>query len=248
VYCRADRADDPWTVVSAWLHALPDDSVLSGPTAAWLHGLELNPSNPVEVTVPLRTWPRSRPGLRVRHCAITPDEVVCIDGRRATSIDRTLRDLSSRLPEVELMIALDGALRRGVLDASRHTSPRRLHRLALCAAPAESPMETRLRWLLVQAGLPRPEVQADLHDSNGTFLARADLYYPDARLVIEYDGGNHRDRLVEDDSRQNTLVDAGYKLLRYTASDVYQRPEFIVTQVRRALVSGTEPRAVASSG
>lgn len=90
-------------------------------------------------------------------------------------------------------------------------------------------METRLRWLIIQAGLPSPQVQANLG------VARADLYYPSARLVIEYDGTNHRDRLVEDNRRQNALTDAGYRVLRYTASDVYQRPEHIVTEIRRFL-------------
>lgn len=89
-------------------------------------------------------------------------------------------------------------------------------------------METRLRWLLLEAGL-RPQVQADLR------VGRADLYFPTARLVIEYDGGNHRDRMVEDDRRQNALIDAGFRILRYTASDVYQRPDVILAQVRRAL-------------
>jgi len=56
-------------------------------------------------------------------------------------------------------------------------------------------METRLRWLLINARLPRPEVQTNLHDDEGRFLGRADLYYPSARLVIEFDGGNHRERL-----------------------------------------------------
>ena len=107
--------------------------------------------------------------------------------------------------------------------------------LAALAAPAESPMETRLRWLLIDPGLSRPEVQKDLRDGDGRFVGRADLYYPAARLVIEYDGGNHRDRLVDDDRRQNALVEAGYRLLRYTAPDLYQRPELIVTQVRKAL-------------
>jgi len=103
-------------------------------------------------------------------------------------------------------------------------------------------METRLRLLLLNAGLPRPEVQADL------LIARADLYYPSARLVIEYDGGNHRERLADDDRRQNALVDAGYSVLRYTAVDVYRRPEVIIRQVRRALqVSGTAPPAAAGS-
>ncbi|HEY8863697.1 MAG TPA: DUF559 domain-containing protein [Candidatus Dormibacteraeota bacterium] len=69
-------------------------------------------------------------------------------------------------------------------------------------------METRLRWLPIQRGLPRPEVQTNLYDLNNRFVGRADLYYPTARLIVEYDGGNHRERLVEDDRRQNLLVNA----------------------------------------
>lgn len=111
----------------------------------------------------------------------------------------------------------------------------RLRALAHCAAPAESPMETRLRWLLIKAGLPAPEVQTDLHDGEGNFVGRAALYYPRAHLVIEFDGGNHRDRLVGDDRRQNALIAAGYRVLRFTAADVYGRPEAIVGQVRAAL-------------
>jgi very-short-patch-repair endonuclease len=33
-------------------------------------------------------------------------------------------------------------------------------------------------------------------------LCRAHLCYPAAHLVIEFDGGNHRDRLVTDNRRQ----------------------------------------------
>lgn len=96
-------------------------------------------------------------------------------------------------------------------------------------------METRLRWLLLQAGLPRPEVQTELYDAKGRFVGRADIFYPPARLVVEYDGGNHRERLVEDDRRQNLLVNAGFRILRFTATDVYQRPEVIAALVRSAL-------------
>ena len=46
-----------------------------------------------------------------------------------------------------------------------------------------------------------------------------------------------RDRLVEDNRRQNLLSDAGYRILRFTASDVYTRPDAVVAEVRRA-VSG----------
>jgi very-short-patch-repair endonuclease len=99
-------------------------------------------------------------------------------------------------------------------------------------------METRLRWLLLKAGLPPPEVQTVLYDDSGNFLARADLYYPQAHLVIEFDGGNHRDRLVSDDRRQNSLINAGYRILRFTSADIYGRPDSVAAQVRTAYRSG----------
>lgn len=81
-------------------------------------------------------------------------------------------------------------------------------------------MESRLRMQLVKAKLPLPSVQADLHDPSGNFIGRADLYYPDCRLVIEYDGENHKDRLAPDARRHNALINAGYHVLRFTAADV----------------------------
>ena len=104
-------------------------------------------------------------------------------------------------------------------------------------------METRLRWLLLEAGLPRPQVQADICDASGRFLARADLLYEGSRLVIEFDGGNHRERLVSDDRRQNLLTNAGYHLLRFTTPDIFNKPEVVVTQVRGALARARDTHA-----
>ena len=89
-------------------------------------------------------------------------------------------------------------------------------------------METRLRLALVLAGLPKPEVQVSLPGVH----ARADLYYPAAGLVIEYDGATHRESLGADNRRQNRLVNAGYRVLRFTATDV---GPLAVASVRRAL-------------
>ncbi len=63
---------------------------------------------------------------------------------------------------------------------------------------------------------------------SNAFVGRADLYY-------EYDGANHRDRLIDDNRRQNLLINAGFRLLRFTAADIHQRPEVVVAQVRSAL-------------
>src|SRR4030088_559264 len=108
-------------------------------------------------------------------------------------------------------------------------------------------METRLRWLLIQRGLPRPEVQVDLGDDKNRF-GRADLYYPAARLIVEYDGANHRDRLVEDNRRQNRLLNAGFGLLRFTAGDIRDQPDLVEALVRGALSGSTRFRPAGAKG
>jgi very-short-patch-repair endonuclease len=98
-------------------------------------------------------------------------------------------------------------------------------------------METRLRMLLVMKGLPRPEAQVTIRDRFLRTLGRIDLFYRDQRLGLEYDGATHEGSLAEDNRRQNRLVDAGIRLLRFTAGDIYSTPEDVVRQVRAALTA-----------
>ena len=248
LYGRADQKEDASLTLSAWRRLLPDDIVFTGATAAWLFGIDTQPTNPVEIVAPPRSGLRSRAGLIVGRYEIPPAEVVSIRGFRATALPRTLAGLCLGRPAVEALVAIDMALHLGLTDsvalgqyaeaAKGRPGAARLRSLASLAAPAESPMETRLRWLLIQARLPRPEVQTNLRDGAARFVGRADLYYPAKRLVLEYDGGNHRERLVEDDRRQNLLINAGFRLLRFTAADIHGRPEVVVAQVRAALSAG----------
>jgi len=245
LYCWAGVKEDPWLVLASWKSALPSDAVFTGATAAWTLGLDLDPIHPVEVVVPPSSGLRSRKGLSVRRGRVPPRETATIRNLRTTRLLWTLTDLCLRYPAVDALIALDMAIRAKLTNAtelgrcptamSGRPGAARLRCLAALAGPAESPMETRLRWTLLQAKLPQPEVQTSLHDGDGRFVGRADLYYPSARLVIEYDGGNHRDRLVDDDRRQNLLINAGFRLLRFTASDVHHRPEVVQAQVRGGL-------------
>jgi very-short-patch-repair endonuclease len=245
IYCLSSLRIDPWRLLSTWHALLPREAVFAGVTAAWMLGLDFEPIAPVEILVPPGSALRLRAGLSVRRCEIRRGEAFSIRGLRATTLERTLRDLCGRWSAREALVAIDMALHARLTDAATlcryaeaakgRTGARRLRALTELAAPAESPMETRLRWLLIQAGLPRPDVQQDLHDGAGRFVGRADLYYPAARLILEYDGGNHRERLVEDDRRQNLLLNAGYQMLRFTASDIHQRPEVVEAQVKARL-------------
>jgi Protein of unknown function (DUF559) len=245
LYCLAELGDNPWLLLGAWHRSLPPEAAFAGATAAWLFGLDLEPTNPVEIVVPTRCGTRSRVGLSVRHCELLSTEVVTIRGLRATALPLTLAGLCLQRPAVEGLVAIDMAVRGGLTDAAAldryaqaakgRPGAARLRSLAVLAAPAESPMETRLRWLLIQAGLPHPEVQTNLRDGKARFIGRADLYYPAAKVILEYDGGNHRERLVEDDRRQNLLISAGFRVLRFTAADIYTRPAVVEAQVRGAL-------------
>jgi hypothetical protein len=244
LYRWTESPEDHWLTLSAWRRVLPPETIFAGTSAAWLFGIELDPTNPVEIVVPPSSGIRSRTGLNVRRSEIPPAEIVSIRGLRATALPLSLATLCLQRPAVEALIAIDTAIRVGLAEpaalqryaagAKRHGAAR-MRALVSLAAPAESPMETRMRWLLITAGLPRPEVQAELCNGAGRFIGRVDLYYREARLVLEYDGGNHRERLVEDNRRQNQIVNAGYRVLRFTAADIYNRADVVVAQVRDAL-------------
>jgi very-short-patch-repair endonuclease len=223
---------------------MPENYAFSGRTAAWLLGLDFAPCEPVEVTVDRSVPVRARAGIRVRRAALSESEVIAVRGMRATYGLRTVRDLGSGREVMDAIVAIEMAVRAGVVEMADVANfvlanqgakgIKRLRRAVAFAEPrSESPMETRQRLELVKARLPCPEVQANLFDAAGAFIGRADLYYPDRSLVIEYDGSTHRDRLVTDLRRQNALLNAGYHVLRFTAPDL-QTPDLVVTQVRRA--------------
>jgi len=229
---------------------LPDAAVFIGPTAAWLHGLDIPPCSPIEASVPRTSRTSRLVGVVVRRCSIPSAETSIRRGLRVTSAVRTIADLACRLPLTDAVALLDTALHGRLVNAGRlrdwasthagYRGVRRLKRALELADPAaESVMETRLRLLLVLAGLPQPRSQVSLRDDGGLFLARPDLYYPEARLAIEYDGATHRESLVADNRRQNRMIGAGYRLLRFTAGDVLDAPAAVVSMVSRALASPT---------
>ena len=253
LYAWHEIAEAPMTRLIGAKLRLPDAAVFAGPTAAWLHGLDIAPCSPIEAAVPSTSNTSRLIGVVVRRCSLPAAETSIRRGLRVTSAARTIADLAGRLPLTDAVALLDTALHGRLVTSGRlrdwacthagYRGVRRLKRALELADPAaESLMETRLRLLLVLAGLPHPRAQVSLRDDCGLFLARTDLYYPDARLAIEYDGATHRESLAADNRRQNRLIDAGYRLLRFTAGDVLDAPAAVVSMVRRALASPMLPK------
>lgn len=245
-YVWAGLTEGRRALYDAALRRSPPRAVLSGWSAADLHGLDVDDECGPELIASPGSGVSALVGVRLWRGVLDDRDVVVRHRRRLTSVPRTLRDLTARVDLVEGIALVDQALYRQlttlpelddwVAEHSGSIGVPKLRRALEHAEPlSESPMETRLRMLLVLAGLPRPQAQATLFDAGGSFLARADLYYPAQRLAIEYDGGTHRDSLAEDDRRQNRLVAAGIQLLRFTAGDVYGRPAAVAAEVGAAL-------------
>jgi len=242
IYAWTGLADDRLIDLVGLAHRLPQGCAFSGLTAARVFGLDLDLDQPVEVSAPLGLPLRSTADWRIRHVLLATGDTIRHRGLPVTSPTRTFFDLARVLTRGDAVAALDWALhyRRVLLPKLQSYLEERPRwpgvsraRRALAAADgrSESPMESRLRVILIDGGLPPPETQVWVGDR------RIDMAYRDVKLGIEYDGDTHRERLVEDNRRQNWLVAVGYVLLRFTAADVYHRPAAIVSEV------GTQLRA-----
>jgi very-short-patch-repair endonuclease len=235
-----------WCRAAALL--LPAGAAISGASAAYLYGadvLALDP--PVEVSVPPTVRLRAHPKLQVTRSRLDDSDVRRWNGAPVTTAVRTAFDLGRR-DRVEAVVALDALLRRGLVngpEVRRYMGRRpgwpgtgRLRAaLVLADGRSESPMETRLRVLVVDAGFPAPAVQYDVVVERQRF--RLDLAYPGLKLALEYDGDHHRDRATfrRDVARLNALRAAGWTVLRFTADDV-RHPGRVVATLRKVFPAG----------
>ena len=234
--------DDRLVRLRAALKRMPPGSAFSGLTAAWLHGIDVDPCDPIEALTPPDSGVTARSGIRLRRSVLYEGDVTNVRGLPATSMIRTLADVSKQMSLTEAVVIVDAALhsRRVRLEELRSWAGSDNHRqgirkfrsvIKLAEPRAESPMESRLRMLLILAGLPRPAAQVSIYDRNGRFVGRPDLYYEKEQLGIEYDGASHRASLAEDNRRQNLLLSAGVRLVRFTGADVMQRSGTVASQV-----------------
>jgi hypothetical protein len=95
--------------------------------------------------------------------------------------------------------------------------------LALADPAAASPWESRLRMFYVgPAALPRPLVNRAIFAPDGRLLGVADLFDPEAGLVTEFDGQEHRQRRQHraDNLREEELEAANLVVCRVDSIDL----------------------------
>lgn len=105
-------------------------------------------------------------------------------------------------------------------------------------AGAESPKESETRAVLVFAGLPRPEVNANVVNPHGVLLGRGDLVFRLWKLLVEYEGRHHLtlvDQWNRDIDRYGGFRDDGWDYIQVT-NEKLGRPKKLVSEVYGHLV------------
>jgi very-short-patch-repair endonuclease len=222
--------------------------VVSGYSAAELLGASCAPLGaPAEVTL-LHGRQRAHPGLLVHRDRVAAGELRQLGDVWVTDPVRTAYDLARRGDLVAAVVAVDrlanahrfapDLLLHFAVNYPRARGNARIPDVLAHANPyAGSPMESRLRMLLVGAGLPSPKVQWVVQDPATRTAVWLDLAYPHAMVGIEYEGQGHttRDGVLRDVARYTRLVDRGWRIYRYTKYEIRGEPARIVAEIARAL-------------
>lgn len=211
---------------------------------------------PADVHVTQRSRPHSHgdPAVVRHHGALEDVDRTTVDALPVTTLARTAVDCACLLPREEGLVVADSAARLGADPAriqqllaergGRRGITRAREVLSFADGRAESPGETLTRWHLHRFGLPAPELQVVIETAGGRF--RADLGWPEARLLVEFDGfvkysgGGARaaaDVVFAEKRRQDALEEAGWRVLRVTWTDL-RGPAALARRVRAALDRG----------
>lgn len=213
---------------------MPQEATLGGRSAAvWWGAATAGVADPVLVLAPTSSSWRGPKGVRVHRCELRASDVeVMDDGVRVTSVERTARDVAALETVKDAVACLDAMARAGTLTtpmlhrigrsaAGRWGSRRITKVLPLVDGRAQSPPESWVRVACHLAGLPPPIPQYAVVE-HGVFLGLVDLAWPEARVIVEYEGAYHFDgvQIVKDDARYAALMAAGWRVIRVLAADL----------------------------
>lgn len=200
-----------------------------GPRGTGVRGHELDPRlvhftvhDGLRVTTPASTWASLGRLLHPYDLVAVGDAIVC----QRTSAGGTGFGRAPLATLDQLRAAIDAGRRPGV-GTLRDAFGR-------IRTGSWSRLETWVRLLLVDAGLPEPELNYDAFDDAGHFLGCLDLAYPELKIAIEYEGAHHwrtAEQFHRDIDRLNRLVEAGWRIVRLTASHVFSAPSEVVRRV-----------------
>ncbi len=211
----------------------------------------------VEVTTPRRRRHRPDDELVHRWRPFPAHHLTVIEAITTTRVARTLCDLAGLLHPGKVERAIDNCLAMGITTpgslqatffdlAARGRKGTAVLRQLLAErcegyVPPASELEARFLDLMGEAGLAAPVRQFDVGDI-AEWIGRVDFAYPPARLLVELDSHRHHSSKLDreaDAERDRRLGRAGWQIVRFTWSDLAERPEWVVSELRHLLAKAT---------
>jgi hypothetical protein len=223
-----------------------DTAVVSHHSAARLLGGVVPDDGSVHVSAPGHR--RKVLGIRAHRVKVGGQRWRRVKGLRVTTPVQTFLDLGTELGLVDLVVLGDSFVRASLVTpeelvaavdtfcAGGRSLLRRAASLVRC--DVDSPMESRLRMLIVLGGLPEPIVNHKIWRTNGSVRFRFDLSYPDYHLVIEYDGRQHAesdDQWDWDIDRREWMDHRQWRLVIVRSKGIYNMPGQTLQRVISAM-------------
>lgn len=220
-------------------------------TAARLYGFDVENTSAIHVLDP---GVRMRPTIGLVVHQRTGAELRHVASRLATAPAWTAVEVARELRRPRALATLDAALRSGWCrgpELERAVLRQRGRRgivavrelLSYADARAESAMESEARLVMIDRGLPHPELQYEIHGADGE-LWRVDFAWPEARVAAEYESVDwHAGRfeMLRDKARFAGVQEAGWTLIPIVVDDVRRYPDRLANRIGSHL---TRSRAV----
>jgi hypothetical protein len=199
-------------------------------TAAGLYGFDVEGTSAVHVLDPgVRL--RSTRGLTVHQRLGAP--LRRVSDRLATAPAWTAVEVARQLGRPRALATLDAALASGACTAAELAavvaaqSGRRgivnvRELVPLADGRAESPMESEARLVMIDEGLPTPELQYEIRGPRGE-LWRVDFAWPDHNVVAEYESiewHSGRMELLRDRKRSAGIQEMDWTYVPIVVDDV----------------------------
>ncbi len=223
-------------------------AVASMGSAAALYGFDTENTSAIHILDP-GVRMRSNPGLTVHQRTGAP--VQWVASRPATAPAWTAVEVARQLRRPRALATLDAALHSGwctVDDLEHAVLAQRGRRgivtvrelLQVADGRAESGMESEARLVMLDHGLPAPELQYTIHGLNGQRW-RVDFAWPHAKVAAEYESVQWhagRAEMVRDKARFAGVQEIGWTMVPIIVDDVRVWPARLAGRINGHLERG----------
>lgn len=263
IYILADRFDGASDIerhrihLAAAIAAAAEPTWAFGASAALVHRLPLPfdvPDN-VELLRQARQDERSLtrpsrhhldlPSIRVTTHVVDERDVTCVGGLPVVSAPLAAVAAARGVSHRWQVALFDAVLWNGVTThddllrltdewRSRGGKARLDSAIERARRGAQTPLETFSRVILMDQGLPEPQLQVPFHDRGG-LIGYVDMCWPEWRVIGEADGRvkyESREILISEKIREDRLRALGFRVVRWMWTDIHERPAEVASWIR----------------